>query len=170
MPLTARTIPVIADRCHQGRVRSALEPEWEAGFEPKSYGFRPGRGCHDAIQAIYTVCRGLRAKRVWALDAAAMPAGAAVPAAPATAALPLDSVEAVRASMGAVFTQRIAQAEWSEFETWLRTGAEENGGQRVAASRETIEARLFAEDEIPWDDIAFRTVKETLQAMTAASG
>jgi len=27
---------------------------------------------------------------------------------------------------------------------------------------ETIEARLYAEDEIPWDDIAFRSVKETL--------
>lgn len=62
-------IPVIADRCHQGRVRAALEPEWEARFEPKSYGFRPGRSCHDAIHAIYTVCRGPRAKRVWALDA-----------------------------------------------------------------------------------------------------
>jgi RNA-directed DNA polymerase len=62
-------IPVIADRCHQGRVRAALEPEWEARFEPKSYGFRPGRGCHDAISAIYTVCRGAQAKRLWALDA-----------------------------------------------------------------------------------------------------
>src|SRR3954453_3456454 len=62
-------IPVIADRCHQGRVRASLEPEWEARFEPKSYGFRPGRSCHDAIGAIYTVCRGPRAKRVWALDA-----------------------------------------------------------------------------------------------------
>lgn len=28
---------------------------------------------------------------------------------------------------------------------------------------ETIEARLFAEDEIPWDEVAFRTVKETLE-------
>jgi ADP-ribose pyrophosphatase YjhB (NUDIX family) len=28
---------------------------------------------------------------------------------------------------------------------------------------ETIEARLFGEDEIPWDEIAFRTVKETLE-------
>lgn len=27
---------------------------------------------------------------------------------------------------------------------------------------ETIEAKLFAESDIPWDDIAFRTVKETL--------
>jgi RNA-directed DNA polymerase len=62
-------IPVIADRCHQGRVRAALEPEWEARFEIKSYGFRPGRSCHDAISAIYIVCRGPLAKRVWALDA-----------------------------------------------------------------------------------------------------
>jgi RNA-directed DNA polymerase len=62
-------IPVIADRCHQGRVRAALEPEWEARFEPRSYGFRPGRGCQDAIGAIYNTCNGPRAKRVWALDA-----------------------------------------------------------------------------------------------------
>jgi len=32
-------IPVLADRCHQGRVRHALEPEWEARMEPRSYGF-----------------------------------------------------------------------------------------------------------------------------------
>ena len=36
-------IPVILDRCHQARVRNALEPEWEARFEPRSYGLRPGR-------------------------------------------------------------------------------------------------------------------------------
>ena len=40
------------------------------------------------------------------------------------------SVEAVRASMGAVFTQSIAQARWEEFLPWLRSGA----GQLVAAS------------------------------------
>ena len=45
------TVPVILDRVHQARVVNALEPEWEARFEPRSYGFRPGRGCHDAIQA-----------------------------------------------------------------------------------------------------------------------
>jgi ADP-ribose pyrophosphatase YjhB (NUDIX family) len=32
---------------------------------------------------------------------------------------------------------------------------------------ETLEARLFTEDEVPWDEIAFRTVKETLQAYFA---
>src|SRR5271169_3795414 len=62
-------IPVIADRCHQARVRNALEPEWEARFEPRSYGFRPGRGCQDAIAAIYNVCKGPWSKRTWVLDA-----------------------------------------------------------------------------------------------------
>ncbi|MGC1953778.1 MAG: group II intron reverse transcriptase/maturase [Gammaproteobacteria bacterium] len=62
-------IPVIADRAHQARVVSALEPEWEARFEPRSYGFRPSRGCHDAIQAVYEVVKGRSPKRLWALDA-----------------------------------------------------------------------------------------------------
>jgi RNA-directed DNA polymerase len=62
-------IPVIEDRCHQGRVRNALEAEWEARFEPRSYGFRPGRSCQDATQAIFATCKGPTAKRVWALDA-----------------------------------------------------------------------------------------------------
>ncbi len=48
------------------------------------------------------------------------------------------SVEAVRASMGAVFTQKIAQARWDEFLPWLRGGA----GQLVAASlREAVPYR-----------------------------
>ncbi|WP_445519721.1 reverse transcriptase/maturase family protein [Streptomyces sp. NEAU-174] len=46
----------------------ALEPEWEARFEPKSYGFRPGRGCHDAIGAIYSTLNGKNPQRVWVLD------------------------------------------------------------------------------------------------------
>src|SRR5712672_565771 len=61
-------IPVILDRCHQARVRNALEPEWEARFEPRSYGFRPGRGCHDAIGSLFNTLRG-KGKRVWILDA-----------------------------------------------------------------------------------------------------
>ncbi|HET9919290.1 MAG TPA: reverse transcriptase domain-containing protein [Ktedonobacteraceae bacterium] len=48
-PLTI--LPMI-DRCKQGLVKLALEPEWEVRFEPHSYGFRPGRGGHDAIAAI----------------------------------------------------------------------------------------------------------------------
>ncbi|MDR2858478.1 MAG: RNA methyltransferase [Novosphingobium sp.] len=44
------------------------------------------------------------------------------------------SVEAVRASMGAVFTQRLAQARWDEFLAWLRDGAGAGRGQLVAAS------------------------------------
>ncbi|MGV1010511.1 MAG: reverse transcriptase N-terminal domain-containing protein [Dermatophilaceae bacterium] len=62
-------IPVIVDRVLQARVVNALEPEWEARFEPRSYGFRPGRGCHDAIEAIFHVARGANPQRRWALDA-----------------------------------------------------------------------------------------------------
>jgi RNA-directed DNA polymerase len=62
-------IPVIADRGLQALASNALEPEWEARFEPRSYGFRPGRGCHDAIEAIYAVGKGASPARRWALDA-----------------------------------------------------------------------------------------------------
>jgi RNA-directed DNA polymerase len=60
---------VIVDRCHQARVVSALEPEWEARFDRRSFGFRPGRGCQDAIQAVFEVAKGKSPKRPWVLDA-----------------------------------------------------------------------------------------------------
>lgn len=48
------------------------------------------------------------------------------------------SVEAVRASMGAIFTQQIGQASWDEFSGWLRNGP----GQLVAASlRDAVDYR-----------------------------
>ncbi len=62
-------IPVLADRCLQALVLGALEPEWEARFEPRSYGFRPGRGCHDAIESIYLTGKGPNPRRPWVLDA-----------------------------------------------------------------------------------------------------
>ncbi|MEX5637976.1 reverse transcriptase N-terminal domain-containing protein [Parafrankia sp. FMc2] len=61
-------IPIIADRAQQQRVRNALEPEWEARLDARQYGFRPGRGCHDAIAMIWNVARG-RNTRTWVLDA-----------------------------------------------------------------------------------------------------
>ncbi len=51
------------------RVKNALEPEWEARFEPRSYGFRPGRSCQDAIEAIYWTLNGMHTRRQWILDA-----------------------------------------------------------------------------------------------------
>jgi RNA-directed DNA polymerase len=62
-------IPVILDRACQAAVKNALEPEWEARFEPRSYGFRPGRSCQDAIEAIFQTLSGKLAKRLWILDA-----------------------------------------------------------------------------------------------------
>jgi RNA-directed DNA polymerase len=60
-------IPVMADRACQALVKLALEPEWEAQFEPNSYGFRPGRSPHDAIEAIFSHIR-LKPKFVFDAD------------------------------------------------------------------------------------------------------
>lgn len=46
-------IPTIQDRAKQVLCKLVLEPEWEAKFEPNSYGFRPGRSAQDAIEAIF---------------------------------------------------------------------------------------------------------------------
>ncbi|NEO93343.1 MAG: group II intron reverse transcriptase/maturase [Moorea sp. SIO3G5] len=59
-------IPTIYDRALQALTKLALEPEWEAVFEPNSYGFRPGRSCHDAIGAIFI---SINQKPKWVLDA-----------------------------------------------------------------------------------------------------
>jgi RNA-directed DNA polymerase len=46
-------IPTQHDRAQQTIVRQALEPAWEAKLSPHTYGFRPGRSCWDAIEAIF---------------------------------------------------------------------------------------------------------------------
>ena len=61
-------IPPIVDRCVQAMVKNALEPFWEARFEGSSYGFRPGRGCHDAIEKIFGLARP-QTTRPWVVDA-----------------------------------------------------------------------------------------------------
>lgn len=50
-------IPVMHDRASQTLVKMAIEPQWEAKFEPNSFGFRPGRSCHDAIKALHDIHR-----------------------------------------------------------------------------------------------------------------
>ena len=54
------------DRALQALAKLALEPEWEAKFEPNSYGFRVGRSCHDAITGIYSA---INKKAKYVLDA-----------------------------------------------------------------------------------------------------
>ena len=56
----------IYDRALQSLVKLGMEPEWEAHFEPNSYGFRPGRSTHDAIAAIFS---SIRIKPKYVLDA-----------------------------------------------------------------------------------------------------
>lgn len=59
-------IPTIENRAQQALAKLALEPEWEARFEPNSYGFRPGRSAHDAIEAVQ---QSIKFKHKFVLDA-----------------------------------------------------------------------------------------------------
>lgn len=59
-------IPTMHNRAEQALVKLTLEPEWEAKFEPNSYGFRPGRSAHDAIEAIFG---SIKQKAKYILDA-----------------------------------------------------------------------------------------------------
>ena len=61
-------IPTVRDRVMQARVKNAMEPEWEARFEPTSYGFRPGRSPHDAISMIFNLANP-RGRLKWIVDA-----------------------------------------------------------------------------------------------------
>ena len=70
------------------------------------------------------------------------------------------SVEAVRASMGALFTQRIAQARWEEFLPWLRGGK----GQLVGLSLEASEDYRRPDYEAP----TFLMVGNEAQGLPAA--
>ena len=60
-------IPALENRVAQTIVKNALEPHWEARFEGHSYGFRPGRSCHDAIEQCFQRLR--RGRDTWILDA-----------------------------------------------------------------------------------------------------
>lgn len=69
-------IPTMKDRVMQCLVKLALEPEWEAVFEPHSYGFRPGRSVLDAATAVKHGLgaegagrKNQRARCSWILDA-----------------------------------------------------------------------------------------------------
>lgn len=60
-------IPTIKDRVAQAIMVNVLEPAFESSFESRSYGFRPGRGCHDAIVAAW--CRFGTGNDKYALEA-----------------------------------------------------------------------------------------------------
>jgi RNA-directed DNA polymerase len=59
-------IPNIRDRVVQTAAKLVLEPLFEADFEPDSYGFRPRRAAHDALDAIHGA---LEAGMCWVIDA-----------------------------------------------------------------------------------------------------
>jgi RNA-directed DNA polymerase len=61
-------IPTVADRVVQASLKLVLEPIFESGFQPCSYGFRPGRRAHDAIAEIHYLASRPRNYH-WVLEA-----------------------------------------------------------------------------------------------------
>jgi RNA-directed DNA polymerase len=59
-------IPAVKDRIVQTALKMTIEPIFEAQFLKTSYGFRPGRGCKDALRA---VDRHLKGGATWVVDA-----------------------------------------------------------------------------------------------------
>src|SRR5206468_8402601 len=59
-------IPTVRDRVVQAALRHVLEPIFEREFAEHSYGFRPGRGCKDALRRVDQL---LRAGYTWVVDA-----------------------------------------------------------------------------------------------------
>lgn len=59
-------IPAVRDRVVQTALRHVLEPIWEAEFAETSYGFRPGRGCKDALRRVDEL---LKKGSTWVVDA-----------------------------------------------------------------------------------------------------
>lgn len=59
-------IPVVRDRIVQTALRMVIEPIFEATFAEHSYGFRPGRGCKDALRRVQAL---LDEGRTWIVDA-----------------------------------------------------------------------------------------------------
>jgi len=60
------SIPTVRDRTVQAAVTHVLEPIFERGFAEHSYGFRPGRGCKDALRQVE---QWLRSGELWVVDA-----------------------------------------------------------------------------------------------------
>jgi RNA-directed DNA polymerase len=59
-------IPTVRDRIVQTALRNVIEPIYEHGFAEHSYGFRPGRGCKDALRRVQEL---LDAGNTWVVDA-----------------------------------------------------------------------------------------------------
>jgi len=59
-------VPTLRDRIVQGALLHVLEPIFERDFAPQSYGFRPGKGCKDALRRVEEL---LKSGHHWVVDA-----------------------------------------------------------------------------------------------------
>jgi len=110
------SIPAVRDRIVQAAAKIALEPVFEAGFLPCSFGFRPGRSAHDALQVL--IDESWRGRR-WVVE---------TDIANCFSAIPHDRL------MRAIEERVCDRAVLALIRTLLRAGVMEDGSLRRSAS------------------------------------
>jgi len=110
------SIPAVRDRIVQAAAKIVLEPVFEAGFLPCSFGFRPGRSAHDALQVL--IDESWRGRR-WVVE---------TDIANCFSAIPHDRL------MRAIEERVCDRAVLALIRTLLRAGVMEDGSLRRSAS------------------------------------
>jgi len=118
-------IPTVSDRIAQGVVKDYLEPAMEAIFHPSSFGYRPGKSAHGALEQ----CRSNCLEKAWVLDVDIKGF--------------FDNIS--HKSMMELLSQH-TQEKWvlMYVERWLKAGVEQEDGSIVARTKGTPQGGVIS--------------------------
>lgn len=118
-------IPTVGDRIAQGVVKDYLEPSLEAIFHPSSFGYRPGRSAHDALDQCQANCR----QSAWVLDVDIK-----------------GFFDNISHSMMMNLLQQHTQEKWvlMYVERWLKAGVEQEDGSIEARTKGTPQGGVIS--------------------------
>lgn len=118
-------IPTVSDRIAQGVVKDYLEPMMESIFHPSSFGYRPGRSAHDALEQ----CRANCIQKAWVLDVDIK-----------------GFFDNISHSMMMKLLQQHTQEKWvlMYVERWLKAGVEQEDGGITARTKGTPQGGVIS--------------------------
>lgn len=118
-------IPTVSDRIAQGVVKDYLEPSMEAIFHPSSFGYRPGRSAHDALDQCQANCK----QKAWVLDVDIK-----------------GFFDNISHSMMMNLLQQHTQEKWVLLyvERWLKAGVEQEDGSIAARTKGTPQGGVIS--------------------------
>lgn len=118
-------IPTVSDRIAQGVVKDYLEPELEKVFHPSSFGYRPGKGAHNAIKQCQDNC----IKYAWVIDVDIK-----------------GFFDNINHDLMLQLLQRHTQEKWVLLyaERWLKAGVEQEDGSIAARTKGTPQGGVIS--------------------------